>query len=101
MISAGLKGRRSRGTEPPTIRWEEPGRAPSALPALIAGITSAVLPILIPTLFAWVLARAARREIRASDNQLWGRRLVTVAFILTGYSLLGTAGLVTAALSRL
>ena len=85
-------------TTPPPTRWQAPGRAPSAGPALVAGITAALLPVVVTTVLAWWLARSARREIAASGGQLVGGGHAIWAYVLAGYSVLATAGLVASAL---
>lgn len=84
---------------PPSTRWQAPGRAPSATPALVAGIGAAAFPVVIPAALAWWLARAARREIGHSDGQLDGKGVTTAAYVLAVYSLVATVALVTSAVS--
>lgn len=81
---------RRRNTEAPPARWEEPGRAPSALLGLASGIAGAAAPVVVPAVLALLLGRATRREIADSDGQLSGRGYSTAAFVLGIYSLVAT-----------
>ena len=81
------------------VRWEEPGRAPSAVPALLAGLSGTVIPVVVPAALAWWLGRSAWREIASSGGQLGGRGFAVAAFVLAGYSLFATVALVASGLS--
>ena len=85
-----------RVEDTPSVRWRAPGRAPSALPALIAGILAAALPIVVTAALAWWLSRSARREIAASDGQLDGSGFATAGLVLSIYSFIATVGLIVA-----
>lgn len=80
------------------MQWEAPGRAPSAMAGLVAGISGAVVPVIVPAVLAWWLGRSTRHEITDSQGQLSGRGFSTAAFVLAGYSLLATIALVSSAL---
>jgi hypothetical protein len=79
-----------RRSQAPSIQWLAPGRAPSATPALVAGIIAAAFPIVVTAALAWWLGGAARTEIDASDQQLEGRGFATAARVLAVYSLVAT-----------
>jgi hypothetical protein len=91
--------RRRSGSAPPPVVWREPGRAPSATPALVAGILGSALPVLLPAAVAWWLGRTARREIAASGGQLSGRGAAIAASVLAVYSVVATVAVVAGALS--
>jgi hypothetical protein len=82
----------------PDVRWRAPGRAPSAVPALAAGVLAAAAPLIVTAALAFWLARTARREIAASQGQLDGAGFATAAFVLAVYSLIATSALVATAL---
>jgi len=69
------------------------------VPALVAGISGAAIPIVVPAVLACWLGRATRREIAESGGQLGGRGFAVAAFALSAYSLLATVGLVVSAFS--